>query len=108
MTTAPIMSTLTSMSHSGSTHVSVTPTSVASMPVTLPSVSASPPAYVPSLLSATSVVAMPPVTVLPTTYTAPLLSQLPQIPRFSGDETNDGETFQDWLEHFELVATLGG
>ena len=37
-----------------------------------------------------------------------LLNQLPQIPRFTGEETSDGETFQDWLEQFESVAVLGG
>lgn len=36
------------------------------------------------------------------------LTQLPQIPRFSGEETTDGETFQDWHEKFESVAILGG
>ena len=33
-----------------------------------------------------------------------LLTQLPNIPRFSGEETTDGETFQDWHEQFESVA----
>ena len=37
-----------------------------------------------------------------------LLTQLPNIPRFSGEETTDGETFQDWHEQFESVAILGG
>lgn len=37
-----------------------------------------------------------------------VLSQLPQIPRFTGEETSDGETFEDWLEQFESVAELGG
>ena len=40
---------------------------------------------------------------------ASLLSQLPQIPRFNGQEEQaDGETFLDWLEQFESVAVLGG
>ena len=39
---------------------------------------------------------------------ASLLSQLPPIPRFSGEESSDGETFQDWQEQFESVAELGG
>ena len=39
---------------------------------------------------------------------ASLLSQLPQIPRFNGQEEQaDGETFLDWLEQFESVAVLG-
>lgn len=32
---------------------------------------------------------------------ASVLLQLPQIPRFNGDE---GETFQDWHEQFESIA----
>lgn len=36
-----------------------------------------------------------------------VLSQLPQLPRFSGEEQADGETFADWLEQFESVALLG-
>ena len=31
---------------------------------------------------------------------------LPQIPPYHGGEQKDGETFQDWLEHFEAVAQL--
>ena len=33
---------------------------------------------------------------------------LPQIPSFNGSEQWDGETVQDWLEHFESVALLAG
>ena len=33
---------------------------------------------------------------------------LPQILTFHGGEQRDGETVQDWLEHFELVAGLAG
>ena len=37
-----------------------------------------------------------------------LAQQLPPLPKFSG-EVNDGElglsTYEDWLEHFELMAT---
>ena len=111
---APIMSTVATSAATGrpvSVHASVSTTS-RSTPTTSLSTSASTLASVPSLSSLTSTVgasaATAPVTLLPATYTAPLLSQLPQIPRFSGDETNDGETFQDWLEQFESVATLGG
>ena len=32
---------------------------------------------------------------------------LPQIRSFYGDQ-KDGETFQDWVEHFEAVGTLAG
>ena len=41
--------------------------------------------------------------------TASLLSQLPRIPRFNGEEEQDGEMFQDCLEWFEsVVAVLSG
>ncbi len=33
---------------------------------------------------------------------------LPQIPRFTGEEDQDGELFQDWHERFESVAALAG
>ena len=33
---------------------------------------------------------------------------LPQIPNFHGGDQRDGETVQDWIEHFELVAGLAG
>ncbi len=33
---------------------------------------------------------------------------LPQIPRFTGEESQDGELFQDWHERFESVASLAG
>ena len=42
--------------------------------------------------------------------TAALLAQqLPPLPKFSG-ERNDGdmETFQDWLEQFEMIANICG
>ena len=31
---------------------------------------------------------------------------LPQIPPYHGGEQKDGETFVDWLEHFEALAQL--
>ena len=40
-------------------------------------------------------------------YPTSLLSQLPQIPKFTGEDQPDGEMFQDWLEQFESVAELG-
>jgi len=43
----------------------------------------------------------------PLIASASLLSQLPQIPRFTGDNQPEGETFGDWLEQFESVAALG-
>ena len=33
-------------------------------------------------------------------------SHLPQIPNFHGGDQRDGETFEDWLDHFEAVATI--
>ena len=43
----------------------------------------------------------------PLLSSASLLSQLPQIPRFHGEEQQDGESFQDWLEQFEAISELG-
>lgn len=34
--------------------------------------------------------------------------QLPTIGGFTGEDTVDGQTFQEWLEQFESIATLGG
>ena len=44
----------------------------------------------------------------PTTLPLPSsgLGQLPPIPRFTGDDQAEGETFNDWHEQFESVATL--
>lgn len=33
-------------------------------------------------------------------------NHLPQIPNFHGGEQRDGETFEDWLGHFEAVANI--
>ena len=35
-----------------------------------------------------------------------LAQQLPPLPKYTGVEQSKGETFQDWLEQFELVASL--
>ena len=40
--------------------------------------------------------------------TMPLLGQLPQIPKFSGDALDSGDTFVEWLEQFENIAKLAG
>ena len=48
-----------------------------------------------------------PVCTMPAPMTGVLLTPanlLPQIPPYHGGEQKDGETFQDWLEHFEAVA----
>ena len=38
-----------------------------------------------------------------------LAQQLPTIPKFTGEECQQGgETIEDWKEQFEMVATLGG
>ena len=38
-----------------------------------------------------------------------LAQQLPTIPKFTGEERQQGgETIEDWKEQFEMVATLGG
>ena len=37
-----------------------------------------------------------------------LAQQLPTIPKFTGEEHQQGgETIEDWKEQFEMVATLG-
>ena len=37
-----------------------------------------------------------------------MFAQLPPIQRFSGEDTEDGETFQEWHEQFEAIAQLAG
>ena len=38
-----------------------------------------------------------------------LAQQMPPLPKFSGENREtEGETFQDWMEQFELVATMCG
>ena len=41
-------------------------------------------------------------------YPPTMANLLPQVPNFSGGEQRDGETVQDWIEHFESVALLAG
>ena len=40
--------------------------------------------------------------------TMPLLGQVPQIPKFSGDALDSGETFVEWLEQLENITKLVG
>ena len=35
-----------------------------------------------------------------------MLSPLPQVTRFSGDDSGEGEMVEDWVKQFESVATL--
>lgn len=38
-----------------------------------------------------------------------LAHQLPQIPKFIGEDRHKGgETFEEWKEQFEVLVTLGG
>ena len=39
---------------------------------------------------------------------AMLAQQLPSLPKFSGGDINDGDedTFPDWLEQFEMIASV--
>ena len=39
-------------------------------------------------------------------YPAVHPNHLPQIPNFHGGDQRDGETFDDWLDHFEAVASI--
>ena len=43
-----------------------------------------------------------------TPFHVPLLGQLPQIPRFTGEGHGSGESFSEWHEHFENIAKLVG
>ena len=43
-----------------------------------------------------------------TPFHVPLLGQLPQIPRFTGEGHGSGESFSKWHEHFENIAKLVG
>ena len=64
------------------------------------------------LVSDSTAPATPHVTVplyaFPPTYLASHMSPMPQFRCFSGDESGDGDLFQDWLEQFESAALLGG
>ena len=45
----------------------------------------------------------------PATWSAALLAhQLPPLRSFTGEDIDNGETFQDWIEQFEMVASIGG
>ena len=79
-----------------------TSSAVASPSLTTPSVTPT----VPSSTTSTSL--MPADCRIPLLASGQLLSQLPQIPRFTGEDQPDGEAFQDWHEQFESVAVLGG
>ena len=63
-----------------------------------------------STASVTPHVTVPPYAFPPTYLTSSLthMSPMPQFRCFSGDESGDGDLFQDWLEQFESVALLGG
>ena len=59
----------------------------------------------PTQRDSTSVVAY--VTAAPPLSTALLAHQLPPLQKYSGETTaSDGETFRDWKEKFELVASV--
>ena len=50
-----------------------------------------------------------PAATLPAAFCSiPLMGQIPQIPRFTGEGRAVGESFSEWHEHFENVATLAG
>jgi hypothetical protein len=38
----------------------------------------------------------------------PVMGQIPQIPKFTGEGRAVGESFKEWHEHFENVAKLTG
>ena len=77
-----------------------TPTLTSTMPGACPPITLPPGVIGPSPFAVTAV---GPAT-LP--LTSSVLGQLPQIPRFTGDDQSEGETFNDWHEQFESIATL--
>ena len=76
-------------------------TMVATDPTSLPAMTTSSGVVPRSGATSATVCVMPPPGIFP----APTNS-LPQIQPYHGEEQKDGETFQDWLEHFEAVSQL--
>lgn len=115
--TVSTTSAITSAPIPTATSVSVTqpptPLTVVAAPAGLPLVSPASSATSTLPISGATVPGSPvtPPSPSPTAYIAssnPLLAQLPQIPRYSGEEATDEEAFLDWHEQFESVALLGG
>ena len=93
--------------------VSGPPTSVSHVAVTLPAPTAGVTSPVPVASAGGPVTTPVPMTLTTAGMTVPtllnpLVSQLPPISRFSGDEQSGDESFPDWLEQFEAVAALAG
>ena len=40
--------------------------------------------------------------------TSQLMQQLPPLSKFSGELSEEGETFEDWLSQFEMVSSVCG
>ena len=85
------------------------------LPSTNPMVPGSSFLSAPSVSSSTATAAAPHVPVPPYVFPAAYLAsstahmnQMPQFRCFNGEESGDGDLFQDWLEQFESVALLGG
>ena len=36
------------------------------------------------------------------------MQQLPPLSKFSGEQSEEGETFEDWLSQFEMVSSVCG
>ena len=77
--------------------------------LTQPGAGASPATTVPHDSASSVVPPTSPVTALPVAFcSVPLMDQIPQIPRFTGEGRATGESFSEWHGHFENVATLAG
>ena len=46
--------------------------------------------------------------VMPPSLSQQFLQQLPPLSKFTGEQTEEGETFKDWLAQFEMVADVCG
>ena len=70
------------------------------------------PSGIPPVQALTTTTPVPSVTLAdcrtPLLTSGQLLSPLPKISQFTGEDQPDGEAFQDWHEQFESVAILGG
>ena len=76
-------------------------TMVATDPTSLPAMTTSSGVVPRPGATSATVCVMPPPGIFPAST-----NSLPQIQPYHGEEQKDGETFQDWLEHFEAVSQL--
>ena len=65
------------------------------------------PTGVPTTTTGSDVLSPPWTAALPL-CSVPMMGQIPQIPRFTGEGRATGDSFVEWHEHFENVAKLAG